>query len=137
MPKFEVSEWHGKYSSGQIGKEVLGGRVWGPYKYAPLENLWVSPLGVVPKMNKGEHRLIHYLSYPEGESVHAFSQELHNVRCTSFYEEVDVELGRSLQDATLVSVSYSPNPSIRRCPFGLLFSRLFIDGALSMGCSVS
>ena len=32
----------------------------------------VSPLGVIPKKSAGEYRVIHHLSYPEGNSVHDF-----------------------------------------------------------------
>ena len=35
----------------------------------PRTPFCVSPLGVVPKKNLGEFRLIHHLSYPKGSSV--------------------------------------------------------------------
>ena len=35
----------------------------------PLTPFRVSPLGVVPKKNLGEFRLIHHLSFPKGSSV--------------------------------------------------------------------
>ncbi|CAC5410027.1 unnamed protein product [Mytilus coruscus] len=39
----------------------------GPYNYIPLPNLRISPLGLVPKKNKGPWRLIHHLSYPDNK----------------------------------------------------------------------
>ncbi|KAJ1217749.1 hypothetical protein NDU88_005339 [Pleurodeles waltl] len=56
----------------KVQKEVGEGRIAGPFYRWPLENLIISPLGVVPKKNKGEFRLIHHLSWPKGESVNDF-----------------------------------------------------------------
>ena len=70
----------------KIQKKITDGRVLGPYQHAPLENLQVLPLGV---KNKEEYRLIHHLSYLEGESVNnAILQELCMVHYTSFDELV-------------------------------------------------
>ena len=45
----------------------------GPYTIPPaMAKFRVSPLGAVPKKAKGEFRMIHHLSYPEGESVNDF-----------------------------------------------------------------
>ena len=58
-------------------KEVKEGGVLGPFEMLPLETLRVSPLGIVPKKVQGEFRLIHHLSYPEGNLVNeAITQEL-------------------------------------------------------------
>ena len=45
----------------KINKEVKEVRVLGPFSAPPLENLRVSPLGIVPKKAQGELRLIHQL----------------------------------------------------------------------------
>jgi hypothetical protein len=37
----------------------------------PLENFTCSPLGLVPKSEHGKFRLIHYLSFPKGNSVNS------------------------------------------------------------------
>ena len=50
-------------------QEISSGRVMGPFKDPPFENLQVSPLGLVPKKTPGEYRLIHHLSYPESSSI--------------------------------------------------------------------
>ena len=52
----------------KLQQEISSGRVIGPFKDHPFENLQVSPLGLVPKKTPGEYRLIHHLSYPEGSS---------------------------------------------------------------------
>ena len=53
----------------KVAKEVSLGRVSGPHLHPPWDHLVVSPLGIVPKKEPGCFRLIHHLSYPEGESV--------------------------------------------------------------------
>ncbi|XP_078333005.1 uncharacterized protein LOC144625574 [Crassostrea virginica] len=37
----------------------------------PFPNIQVSPLGLVPKKAPGEFRLIHHLSFPEGDSINS------------------------------------------------------------------
>ena len=53
----------------KINKEVREGRVLGPFQEPPIDNLRVSPLGIVPKKAPREYRLIHHLSFPEGALV--------------------------------------------------------------------
>ena len=53
----------------KFNKEVLSGRIIGPFDTPPFENFRISPLGLVPKKAPGEFRLIHHLSFPEGSSV--------------------------------------------------------------------
>ena len=48
----------------KIDKEILVGRVAGPFKQIPFINFQASPIGIVPKKSPGEYRLIHHLSYP-------------------------------------------------------------------------
>ena len=55
--------------STKLQKELAANRVAGPFKNPPLVNFHISPLGVVPKKTLGSFRLIHHLSYPEGQSV--------------------------------------------------------------------
>ena len=52
----------------KIEKEVALGRMAGPFDHPPLPNLHISPVGVVPKSDKG-WRLITHLSYPYGSSI--------------------------------------------------------------------
>ena len=53
----------------KINKEIAAGRVAGPFSSVPFQNFKMSPIGMVPKREPGEYRLIHHLSYPPGESL--------------------------------------------------------------------
>ena len=53
----------------KIAKELEAHRLAGPFHNPPLTPFCVSPLGVVPKKNLGEFRLIHHLSFPKGSSI--------------------------------------------------------------------
>ena len=69
-----------------IDKEVKLGRVAGPFHIPPFKEFHVSPLGLIPKGNGSEFRLIHNLSYPRDESVNAAIDRSHTaVR----YESLD------------------------------------------------
>ena len=49
------------------------GRILGPFTERPdISRYRISPLGVVPKKLPGDFRVIHNLSYPEGESVNDY-----------------------------------------------------------------
>ena len=79
-------------------KEVLAGRVAGPFTAKPFKNLIVSPIGLVPKKTPNEYRLIHHLSFPPGESVNDYIvPKLTSVQYTSFDAAVDMiqELGKN------------------------------------------
>ena len=54
----------------KIMGEVNTGRVEGPFENVPFSNLRCSPIGLVPKKVPWEFRLIHHLSWPEGNSVY-------------------------------------------------------------------
>ena len=52
--------------------ELKNGRIVGPFKVPPPNNLNISPLGLVPKMSPNEFKLIHDFSYPcDGTSLNA------------------------------------------------------------------
>lgn len=69
------------------------GRIQGPFNIQPFPNIRVSPIGVVPKKRPGEFRLIHHLSYPEGNSVNDFiCEELSTVKYSSFDDAVALVL---------------------------------------------
>ena len=53
----------------KLMEEVTLGRVAGPFISPPLDNLIISPIGLVPKSTPGEFRLIFDLSYPSDNSV--------------------------------------------------------------------
>ena len=57
---------------GKLTKEVELGRMAGPFSTKPIENLRISPVGLVPiKAERGTFRLIHHLSYPDSDSVNS------------------------------------------------------------------
>ena len=128
----------------QIKKELLAGRVAGPFKNRPLPNLIVSPIGLVPKKTPGEYRMIHHLSYPEGESINDFiDPALCTVKYTSFDDAVKMvqDLGHNckLFKADIKS-AYRIIP-IKPSDFELLgftFEGYFyFDKALPFGASIS
>lgn len=54
-----------------LDKEILLGRVSGPFAEPPFDPFVVTPIHVVPKSEKGKFRLIHNLSFPFGDSVNS------------------------------------------------------------------
>jgi hypothetical protein len=52
-----------------INKEILKGRIRGPFKHPPFDNFICFPLGLVPKEESGSFRLIRDFSFPKGGSV--------------------------------------------------------------------
>ena len=50
---------HPEIVDSKQAKEVLAGRVLGPFKHPPFDNFRVSPLGVIPKKQPDEYRMIH------------------------------------------------------------------------------
>ena len=74
------------------------GRIAGPFDHRPLPTLRVSPIGLVPKKEPNEFRLIHHLSYPLGSSVNDYIDRQHcSVQYTSFDEAVHMvqDLGQN------------------------------------------
>ena len=54
----------------KIQKEIDLGRIEGPFKEPPFQSCFIiSPIGVVPKSEPGQYRLIQHLSYPEKTSI--------------------------------------------------------------------
>ena len=71
----------------KINKEVVAGRVEGPFARPPFENFRVSPLDVVPKAKSGEYGVIHDLSSPHGSSVNdGISPDCKSVK----YQSIDL-----------------------------------------------
>ena len=55
----------------KIKKELNQGRIMGPFKQSPFQDFVISPLGLQPKKEEGEFRVIHDLSYPPLKSVNS------------------------------------------------------------------
>ncbi|KAK3086988.1 hypothetical protein FSP39_000072 [Pinctada imbricata] len=60
-----------------IEKEIKTGRAAGPFNSSPFKNFQISPLGVVPKKEKNEFRVIHHLSHPDGNSINDGINSIH------------------------------------------------------------
>ena len=76
----------------KVANELLLGRVLGPYDVPPTcINYRISPLGVVPKKNPGEFRMIHHLYFPDGSSVNDFiPKEISSVQNATIQDAIDV-----------------------------------------------
>jgi len=130
--------------SDKLAKEVALGRVAGPFPEPPLHNLIVSPIGLTPKKQPGEFRLIFDLSYPAGSSVNdGIEQSLCSVEYAKFDDAIRMiqQLG---PEAMLVKVDIQS--AFRLLPihpddFGLLGmyhdGQFYVDKALPFGCSIS
>ena len=60
---------HQEVITNKIEKELLLGRVKGPFSTKPFSVFHCSPLGLVEKKQPGEFRMIHHLSFPDGKSI--------------------------------------------------------------------
>ena len=82
----------------KIRAEIDSGRIAGPFVHRPISTLRVSPIGLVEKKTPGEFRLIHHLSFPEGESLNDFiDPDLCSVKYTHFDEAIHMvqDMGRA------------------------------------------
>lgn len=126
-----------------INKEISLGRVAGPFIHSPLQNLRLSPVGMVPKKD-GSFRLIHHLSYPHGSSVNDFiDKNVCTVKYSSFDEALNMlaNLGPGALIARLDIKSAFRLLPVHKSDFELLgfkmLGMIFIDKCLPFGCSVS
>ena len=55
-----------------LNKEIAAGRMLGPFQELLMPDLMCSPLGIVPKKDSTEMRMIMHLSYPYGTSINDF-----------------------------------------------------------------
>ena len=75
----------------KVYKEISLGRIVGPFSTPPLATLQCSPIGVIPKRQPGEWRLITHLSFPHGESINdGIPEEICSVKYLSFDNAVDL-----------------------------------------------
>ena len=93
----------------KLGKECNAGRILGPFTTPPFSNFRTSPLGIVPKKDPSEFRLIHHLSYPNDSSVNDFIPD--------FYSTVKYA---SVGDAS---------KSIKRLGRGCLMAKTYVKSA--------
>nr|XP_034965330.1 uncharacterized protein LOC118082278 isoform X1 [Zootoca vivipara] len=128
----------------KINKEIRANRIAGPFPFPPMQDLHVSPLGIVPKKNPGEFRLIHNLSHPKGFSVNdGIPQELCTVKYATFDQAI--KLIRKFGKGALLA-KCDIESAFRLLPvhpqdfrwLGFKFEgAYFVDKAMPMGCSVA
>lgn len=130
--------------SEKLAKEVALGRMSGPFATKPLQNLVVSPLGVVPKKEPNRFRLIHHLSFPKGASV---NDGINPEDCSVSYTSFDAAVGwvRHYGQGALMAKA-DIEAAFRLLPvhpdsFWLLGccwqGEFYVDQCLPMGCSIS
>ena len=128
----------------RLQDEINLGRVAGPFDSPPLENLLISPIGLVPKSTPGQFRLIFDLSYPHGSSVNSgISKEYSTVAYTHF-DEITKMVQREGQGSYLFKVDIKS--AFRLLPIhpdnfsllGMEFQgKYYVDKCLPFGLSVS
>ncbi|KAJ1130744.1 hypothetical protein NDU88_009092 [Pleurodeles waltl] len=135
---------HPEVVRAKLKKEVDLGRIVGPFLAWPLANLTISPLGVVPKKQAGEFRLIHHLSWPAGASVNDFiAGEDSMVHYVSIDEAIALvrRCGRGAEMAKSDVESAFRLLPVHPDDFSLLGMQfedaIYVDRMLPMGCSVS
>jgi hypothetical protein len=127
-----------------IQKEVDLGRMAGPFVSPPLKNFVTSPLGLVPKKEPGQFRLIHDLSFPRGQSVNS---NIDTHFATVQYETLDhcVDIIQKLGPNTLMAKA-DIQEAFRNVPIhpkdykflGFVFeNKYYYDKCLPFGCSSS
>ena len=128
----------------KIDKEILAGRVAGPFHNRPLTNLQCSPIGVVPKKSPGDFRLIHHLSSPENASINDFiDSNLCSVQYARFDDAVHMihDLGRNCKLFKMDLKNAFRLLPVRLADIELLgfqfMNRYYVDKAMPMGCSIS
>jgi hypothetical protein len=128
----------------KVNKEVQAGRIAGPFNQPPFPNLHCSPLGLVPKRELNEYRLIHHLSSPRGHSVnHGISKEDSTVQYARFDDAVSLIQAHgpgALMAKADIKSAFRLLP-VRPQDYPLLGFQIgphfFFDKALPMGCSIS
>lgn len=135
---------HPDIAEKKIVKEILEGRVAGPFLRPPFKDFIVSPIGIVPKKSKGEFRMIHHLSYPEGGSINDFiDPALTSVQYTHFDKAVDLiqRLGKNCHLFKMDIKNAFKIIPVRPEDFQLLGFSLngfyFFDKTLPFGASIS
>ncbi|XP_021347069.1 uncharacterized protein LOC110454687 isoform X1 [Mizuhopecten yessoensis] len=128
----------------KIQKEIYHGRCFGPYHTPPFTNLQISPLGLVPKKEPNEFRVIHHLSFPEGSSI---NDGIAPENSTVVYQTID--------QAIQLIKHYGPNSFLAKTDIESAFrlipihpddyellgfkidDKFYFDRVLPMGCSIS
>ena len=128
----------------KLNKEREAGRIVGPFALPPFPNFRSSPLGIVPKKDPSEFRLIHHFSYPNGSSVNGF---IPNDCCSVRYACIDDAISIIKQTGAGCFIAKTDIKSASRIipihpsDYSLLDMKwqnmYYFDRCLPMGCSSS
>ena len=128
----------------KLAKEIDQNRIAGPFLERPYPNLQISPIGVVPKKEEGQFRLIHHLSYPFGSSVNGFiPEEIKQVHYASIDDAISIILAVGPKCALAKT---DMNSAFRIIPMhpddhellGIKWKwNFYFDRCLLMGCFIS
>ena len=128
----------------KLAKEISRGRIAGQFHELPFVNMHISPIGVVPKKEVGQYRLIHNLSNPTDKSIDDhIPDELKTVHYSSIDYAIEIILNMG-PNATMAKTDISN--AIRIIPIhphdhailGIKFNGCFyFDQRLPMGCASS
>ena len=123
----------------KIDKEILEGRVTGPFPERPID----TSIGLVPKKTPGEYRLIHHFSYPHGFPVNDFiDPQLASVQYTSFDEAVFMmqDIGPNCKLFKMDLINAFRLLPVKTNDFPLLGfkfnNQCYIDKALPFSCAI-
>jgi hypothetical protein len=128
----------------KLNKELEAGRLAGPFISPPLKYFRVSPLGMVPKKQPGDFRMIHHLSFPNGTSV---NDGIPDIETSVRYATVDdaIRLIKQAGPGCFFAKTDIKNASriipINPADYHLLGIKwrefYYYDRAMPMGCSSS
>ena len=128
----------------KLNKELIEGRLAGPFDHSPFQDFVVSPIGLQPKKVENEFRLIHHLSHPKGSSINdGISEEYSKVRYATVPEAVEY-IKKSGQSCFLAKTDIKSafkiipiHPSDYKLT-GMKFNKqYYYDKTLPQGCSSS
>ena len=128
----------------KLSKELMLGRIAGPFQERPFPSLHISPLGLIPKKTPGEFRLIHHLSFPFGASINShIPKEASSVKYASIDDAIRL-IRRTGRGCTLAKTDVKN--AFRLIPInpgdydllGIIWAgQFYYDKCLPMGASSS
>ena len=123
----------------KLNKECEAGRIAGPFTVPPFPIFHCSPLGIVPKKDPSEFRLIHHLSYPHGSSVNDFiPNDCSSVSYASINDAIDVLKPTGAKTDVKSAFRIIPIHPNDYPLLGMKWEKLYyFDRCLPMGCSSS
>ena len=128
----------------KLNKELQSGRLAGPFSTPPLKDFVVSPIGLMPKKEPGQFRLIHDLSSPHGSSINdGIPKEFSTVQYQTVAQAIEAIVMAGPSSYLAKSDIKSAFRLIPLHPsqyhmFGITWQgQFYFDKCLPMGCSSS